>query len=451
MSFNRRQLIQGFGTVLALPWLESASFAAGVSPAGAPTSPPLRTAFIYLPNGMHMSHWTPRGASETDFETSEIFEPVKQYKNQTTVITGLNLQNAKPGGDGGGDHARSVASFLTGARARKTKGSNIYLGKSVDQVASAAIGDQTRFASLELGTESSAQAGRCDSGYSCAYTSNISWRTPTSPMAKEMNPAAVFKRLFGSADDLENQQAEAERISRRKSILDFVLPQAKSFQKKLAAGDRRKFDEYLFAVRDIEKRLGKIDKLDEPECDVSNFERPLGVPASYGEHVKLMFDMMTLAFQTDSTRIISFMYANAGSNRSYRDIGIRGGHHDISHHGNSFAKQKKISQINVFHMSLMTHLLDRLSGVEEAGGTLLDNCMLLYGSGISDGNRHNHNNLPIALFGGAGKRIETGRHIRVRAGTPLTNLYCSMLDRMGVNVDSFSDSNGRVDELGGQF
>lgn len=445
MNISRRQILQGFGTVLALPWLESTGFASGTACSGAP---PLRTAFIYLPNGMRMSHWRPRGPSETDFELPKIFEPVAQYRDKTSIVSGLALKNATAGKDGAGDHARSVASFLTGARPKKTKGSNIYNGKSVDQIAAEKIGDQTRFASLELGTESSAQAGRCDSGYSCAYTSNISWRTPTSPMAKEMDPSAVFERLFGSANDFENQRAKAQRISRRKSILDFVLQDAKSFKAKLAMSDQRKFDEYLFAVRDIEKRLGKVDRLDEPEVEISDFQRPLGVPASYGEHVKLMLDMMALAFQTDSTRIISFMFANAGSNRSYREIGISGGHHDISHHGNALAKQKKISEINVYHMSLMKHLLDRLSGIEEADGTtLLDHCMLLYGSGISDGNRHDHRNLPIAIFGGAGGTIDTGRHIQVRAKTPLTNLYCSMLDRMGASVDSFSDSNGRIKEL----
>ena len=446
MSVSRRQLIKGLGTALALPWMESTSFALGDKTIAA-SDPPLRTAFIYLPNGMHMPHWTPKGPSEIDFETPAIFEPVAQYRGKTTIVSGLALQNATAGKDGAGDHARSVASFLTGARAKKTKGSNIYIGKSVDQVAAEQLGSRTRFASIELGTESSAKAGRCDSGYSCAYTSNVSWRTPTSPMAKEMDPAAVFERLFGSANELENQRAKAQRVSRRKSILDFVLKDAKSFQSKLASHDQQKFDEYLFAIRDIEKRLAKIDKLDEPELDISDYQRPLGVPAGYGDHVKLMFDMMTIAFQTDSTRIISFMYANAGSNRSYREIGIRSGHHDISHHGNSAAKQKKIGEINKHHMLLMSHLLDRLEKIEEGNGSLLDNCMLLYGSGIADGNRHDHKNLPIAIFGGAAGKIDTGRHIRVRAGTPLTNLYCSMLDRMGAKVDSFSDSNGRIDEL----
>lgn len=445
MSLSRRDILRGFGTAVALPWLES--FPGGGSVGHEANKPPVRLGFVYLPNGMHMPHWSPRGKAGSDYETPKIFEAVEKYRQHTTIISGLALSGADAHGDGPGDHARSVASFLTGAHPKKTSGTNIFNGTSVDQVAAAQIGHLTRFKSLELGTEGSAQAGRCDSGYSCAYTSNISWRTPTSPVAKEMYPAAVFDRLFGSADQIENQIARNERISRRKSILDFVLRDARSLQTQLSLNDRRKFDEYLHAVRDIERRLGKIEKLEEPEIDISDFERPLGVPASYEEHVKLMLDMMALAFQTDSTRIISFMFANAGSNRSYRDIGISGGHHNISHHGNSIAKQKQISQINCFHMQLFCHLLDRLSSVVEGDSTLLGNCLILYGSGIADGNRHDHRNLPIALFGNGGGTVVSGRHIRVRSRTPLTNLYCSMLDRVDAGVEKFSDSNGRIDQL----
>lgn len=445
MSISRRTLLQGIGTAIALPWMES--LVATANTGRATSQPPVRLAFMYVPNGVRMSHWTPAGKEETGFQTPKIFEPVEKYLHQTTIISGLSLKSANALGDGGGDHARSVAAFLTGAHPRKTAGAKIKNGISIDQVAAEKIGNLTRFPSLELGTESSAQAGRCDSGYSCAYTSNISWRTPTSPMAKEMDPAAVFERLFGSADQFENVIARNERIARRKSILDFVRQDAMKVHSKLSANDRRKFDEYLHAIRDIEKRLGRIEKLEEPEFDISDFQRPLGVPASYGAHVKLMFDMITLAFQTDSTRVISFMFANAGSNRNYHDIGVRGGHHDISHHGGSIPKQKKISQINTYHMQLFSHLLDRLASVPEGNGTLLDNCMIMYGSGISDGDRHEHKNLPIAIFGRAGGTIDSGRHIRVRSRTPLTNLYCSMLDRVGVQLEKFSDSNGRVDQL----
>ena len=439
MSFSRRTLLRGLGTAIALPWMESLAAAERMTA----TARPIRLGFVYLPNGMHMPDWKPRGGSATAFETPKIFQPVEKFREQTTIISNLALRGANPLGDGPGDHARSVAAFLTGAHPRKTRGSDILNGKSVDQVAAEKVGHLTRWPSLELGTESSAQAGRCDSGYSCAYTSNISWRTPTSPMAKEMDPAEVFARLFGNTDALESKIARNKRIARRQSILDFVREDARNIERRLAVRDRQKLDEYLYAIRSIEKRLGQVEKLDQSEAEISNFQRPVGVPASYGQHVKLMLDMMTLAFQTDSTRIISFMFANAGSNRSYREIGVSGGHHDISHHGNSKNKKRQISEINQYHMQLFSHLLERLASIEEGESTLLDHCLILYGSGISDGNRHNHENLPIALFGG-GERIATGHHLEMKKGTPLTNLYCSMLDEVGAGVDQFSDSTGRI-------
>ena len=364
-------------------------------------------------------------------------------------MSGLSLRNATALGDGGGDHARSVAAFLTGAHPKKTDGSNIRNGKSVDQVAAEKIGHFTKLPSLELGTEASAPAGRCDSGYSCLYTSNISWRTETSPLAKEIDPAAIFARLFGSAHELENKKALEKRERRRLSILDFVNEDAKALHRQLGAPDKRKLDEYLHAVREVERRLNSADKLEQPEEDVPDFPRPEGMPAAYEEHVKLLFDMMALAFQTDSTRIISFMYANAGSNRSYVNLGVRRGHHDLSHHGKVLAKQQQISKINQYHVTLLHHLLKRLSEIREGDGTLLDNCMILYGSGIADGNAHHHHDLPIALFGKGGGTIRGNQHLRLQTRTPLTNLYVSMLERVGAGVESFSDSNGRVDDLNG--
>jgi hypothetical protein len=436
------------GTALALPWLEAmagpAPLIAGLS---APLKkPPVRMAFLYVPNGMHMPDWKPQG-DERNFEMPKILKPVAEFRDHMTVFSGLSLRGAKALGDGGGDHARSVAAFLTGAHPKKTHGDNIRNGKSVDQVAADKIGHLTRLPSIELGTEASAPAGKCDTGYSCLYTSNISWRTETSPMAKEIDPAAVFERLFGSTRDLENKKALDLRQRRRQSILDFVNQDAKTLHQQLGVEDRQKLSEYLYAVREIERRLQTTDKLEQPETDVPDFPRPEGVPAEYAEHVKLLFDMLVLAFQTDSTRVVSLMYTNAGSNRSYRNLEINQGHHDLSHHGNSFPKQKKISEINRYHVSLLHHLLTGLSQVREGDGTLLDNCMVMYGSGIADGNSHDHDNLPIALFGKGGGTIRGGQHIRVRPGTPLTNLYVSMLDRVGASVDKFSDSNGRVEDL----
>ena len=441
------------GAAMALPWLEAMSTAAPlITTAGssiarsAAVGPPVRMAFLYVPNGMHMPDWTPKGNSETNFKLPSILQPVSEFQNQMNVFSGLTLDGAFSHGDGGGDHARSVASFLTGAHPKKTNGNDIRNGQSVDQVAAQRVGHLTRLKSLELGTEDSAQAGQCDSGYSCLYTSNISWRTDRSPLSKEVNPAAVFDRLFGGETGAVRDPRSFERKERdRKSILDHVQQEAKILNHQLGVQDRRKLDEYMYAVRDIERRIAASEKLGEAEQDVVDAPRPVGVPVDYGQHVKLLFDMMALAFQTDSTRVISMMYSNAGSNRPYKNLSIRDGHHNISHHGGSLKKQQKISKINHYHVTLLHHLLTKLSKIEEGDRSLLDNCMILYGSGISDGNRHNHKDLPICMFGGGGGTVKTGRHLRLRSGTPLTNLYRSMLDRVGAPVEKFSDSNGLVD------
>ena len=373
-------------------------------------------------------------------------KPVADLREQMTVVSGLALRGAEALGDGGGDHARAAAAFLTGAHPRKTHGSNIQNGQSVDQVAASTIGSATRLKSLELGTEESAPAGTCDTGYSCLYTSNISWRTPQSPLAKEVDPAAVFDRLFGmpggGAESLERRQ---QRQRRTKSVLDHARGQARRLSDQLGANDRRKLDEYLYGVREIELRLAKSEKLDQVETDIPDYPRPAGVPENYAEHVRLLMDMMVLAFQTDATRVASFMFANASSNRTYTNLDISEGHHNISHHGGAREKQKRISKINQFHMSLTGHLVRRLAAIPEGDATVLDNSLILYGSGISDGNSHDHSDLPICVFGRGGGTVESGRHLRVRPRTPLTNLYRSMLAVAGAPVDSFSDSSGEID------
>ena len=447
-------MLRGMGVAVALPWLEAMTPAAplitNVARAGeATTAAPVRMAFMYVPNGMHMPHWKPSGPDPKQFDLKPILKPVEQFRDKMNIISGLSLNGAAAHGDGGGDHARSVASFLTGAHPKKTHGSDIRNGVSVDQVAAERIGHLTRLKSLEIGTEESSPGGQCDTGYSCLYTSNISWRTERSPLSKEINPAAIFERLFGSdAQHNSDTRTLKTKDKNRKSILDFVNQEAKILHRDLGVTDRRKLDEYLYAVRDIESRLGSTEKLDQDETDFSSFQRPVGMPRQYDAHVKLLLDMMVLAFQSDSTRIASFMFANAGSNRAYTNLSIKDGHHNISHHGHARDKQKKISEINTFHMTLMSHFLKRLDSIPEGDGTLLDNCMVLYGSGIADGNSHSHKNLPIALFGSGGGTIETGRHVQLRSGTPLTNLYCSMLKRVGAPVKSFSDSNGLVEEIG---
>ncbi len=447
---NRRTVLRGLGTMLALPWLEATStqvFGGAKSNLGS-VAAPKRMAFLYVPNGMHMDDWTPKKEGR-DFEMTPILNEFGGFRNEMTVLSGLALNGARALGDGGGDHARSVAAFLTGAHPRKTDGANIMNGVSVDQVAARKIGNLTRLPSLELGTEASAPAGKCDSGYSCAYTSNMSWRTATSPVAKEVDPSLVFDRLFsGSAQKLSPSHF-ASRNKNRKSVLDYVMEDAKSHHRDLGENDQRKLDEYLIAVREIENRISRADKLSHADLDMNDFERPEGVPREYEEHVKLQMDMMILAFQTDATRISTFMFSNAGSNRSYREVEVPEGHHDLSHHGGNKDKQVGISKINRYHARLLNYFLTKMSSVKEGDGTLLDNSMVVYGSGIGDGDRHNHEDLPIVLLGRGGGAITPGRHIRYDRETPLTNLYLSMLDRMDVSVDRLGDSNGRLAGLGG--
>lgn len=445
-QISRRTVLRGLGTLVALPALEvmSQKTALSASPAMTATGAPKRMAFLYVPNGMHMQEWTPEKEGKS-FELKNILQPVKSFQPKMNILSSLTLNGARALGDGGGDHARSVAAYLTGAHPRKTSGKDIKNGVSIDQFAAEKIGKQTRFASLELGTERSSQSGRCDSGYSCAYSSNMSWRNETTPIAKEINPKAVFDRLFGKGNVKDKGEAKLKRDKYRKSVLDFVQEDANSLKLKLGANDKRKLDEYLYAVRQIERQIVGAEKLHIPETDVPDYPRPAGVPSQYEEHVKLMMDLMVLAFQTDSTRIQSFMFTNAGSNRNYKQVGAKMGHHDSSHHGNNKDKQANIEKINVYHVSLLNYFLKKLDAIEENGLTLLDNSMIMYGSGIGDGNRHNHHNLPITLFGSAGKSFETGRHIEYGKETPLTNLYVRMLDEVGVKTKSFGDSNGRLE------
>ena len=429
------------GAAVSLPLLDSMLPRTAI---GAPVATaPKRMAFVYVPNGMHMPAWTPKEVGALK-DLPSILSPLSAHKSKLNVLSGLTLNGARSLGDGGGDHARSVAAFLTGAHPRKTDGKEIQNGISVDQVAAEKIGRLTRFPSLELGCEPSSQGGRCDSGYSCIYTSNMSWRSPTQPMSKEVNPRSVFDRLFGNDVDVEQQKNRAQRNENRKSILDFVLEDAGDLQRRLGAGDKAKLDEYLHAVRTIERRVEESEKLQQREIDVPDFPRPEGVPADKDEHIRLMFDVMVLAMMTDSTRVLSFMITNAGSNRSYRHIGVSSGHHSLSHHGGNREKLEHIRKINEHHVKQLAYFFDQLAKVKEGDRTLLDNSMIVYGSGIGDGNRHNHDDLPILLAGSGGNAIETGRHMKYKDETPLTNLYLSLLDIAGASTDKLGDSTGKL-------
>ena len=436
----RRTMLRGLGTAISLPLLE-AMLPKSRAAAAAAQTPPLRMMFFMVPNGAHMPAWTP-STQGPGFALPATLEPLQKHRDYVSVFSGLTLDGARDHGDGAGDHARSGASFLTGAHPRKTDGADIKSSVSVDQVAAQAVGSKSRFASLELGIDGSAQAGNCDSGYSCAYSSNLAWRNESSPLAKENDPAAVFDRLFGNGDSASEGKNRAARIERRKSVLDFVLDDAKALQTRLGTADKRKLDEYLYAVRDVENRMTHSDKLKVGEDGVPNIARPAGIPRDWSEHCKLMMDMTALAIRSDATRILTFMFGNEGDNKGYPQIGVPEGHHELSHHGKSEEKQVKVQKINHFHMQHFAYLLDHFAGVEEAGSQLLDNCLILYGSGISDGDRHNHDDLPIMMVGKGGGRIKKPAHLQFPKDTPLCNLYLWMLNQVGVKADSFGDSTG---------
>jgi hypothetical protein len=435
------------GTAIALPLFDAMlpTLQSTARAAGAP-SVPLRMAFIYVPNGKHMQDWTPAGEGES-FELPSTLEPLSSLKSEFCVLSGLTQQKADANGDGGGDHARALATFLTGCQARKTHGADIRAGVSVDQVAAGELGRYTRFPSLELGCDAGQQSGNCDSGYSCAYSSNISWKSESTPMAKEVNPRLAFERLFMNGRPGESAAARAKRERYNKSVLDFVRDDAQALRTKLGASDQRKLDEYLTAVRELEIRITRTDKTETAD-PVAGFA-PAGIPGDYGQHIRLMEDLIVLAFQGDVTRIATMVMANEGSNRSYPFIEVPDGHHDLSHHGGDAKKHEKIKKINRFHVTQFGHLLERLKNIKEGERTLLDNCMIVYGSGIGDGNAHNHDNLPILLAGRGAATIKPGRHVKYENGTPLNNLYLSMLERMGVKRDILGDSTGRLPRLDG--
>jgi hypothetical protein len=444
-TISRRTALKGFGTALALPLLDSLAL-------GAPTSAadvPKRAAFIYVPNGVNMPDWTPKSEGALG-ELTGILKPLNPFKSHLNVLTGLACDKARANGDGPGDHARAMSAFLTGRQPRKTHGADIRAGLSADQHLATAIGDKTKFPSLELGIERGAQAGNCDSGYSCAYSSNLSWRAESTPNAKECDPKAVFDRLFGGNDPKELAASRAKRDAQNKSVLDFVMEDAKDLNKTLGSGDQKKLDEYLSSVREVEQRIEKARQALNAPPPKTNMPRPDAKDGNYWrdhpqEHIRLMCDLMVIAFQTDLTRVVTLPFANDGSNRSYKMIEVPEGHHDLSHHGSDPKKLEKIAKINTFHTEQLAYLLGRLQAVKEpTGGTLLDSVMLVYGSCIGDGNRHNHDDLPILLAGKGGGTIEGGRHIVYpkRADTPLMNLYMAMFERMGAPARTFGDSTG---------
>lgn len=438
---SRRTMLKGVGAAIGLPALEA--MLPRTTLAAAETSWPKRIAFFFIPNGVEMDDWRPSKVGE-DFDLPATLAPLANVRDRMNVLSGLTLHTARANGDGPGDHARSSAAFLTGRQPYKTAGSNIRIGVSVDQVAAGSLGKETRFNSLEVGLERGLNAGGCDSGYSCAYSSNISWRAESTPSAKEVDPRLVFDRLFGDGSK-ESEAARKIRDQYRKSILDFVLEDARSLQPKLSGADRRKLDEYFTGVREIEERVRHF--ADSKPTARPNLNVPEETPDDPAEHLRLLGDLITLAFQADLTRVATCMVGNEGSNRSYKMIDVAEGHHSLSHHGGDKEKRRQISKINLFHMTQMAYIVERMAQIAEGDGCLLDHSLIVYGSGIGDGNRHNHDDLPILTFGGLGGAIRTGRHVVYEKETPLCNLYLLILHSLGLRHESFGDSTGVLSGL----
>lgn len=438
---SRRTLLRGLGTTLALPFLDAMQPAFAATTRGAAKAP-CRLAFAYVPNGIIMKDWTP--ASEgAEFDLPRILQPIAQYRENMLLLTGLTHHTGFALGDGAGDHARAAATYLTGVHPKKTAGADIQVGISVDQVAARKVGSATKFPSLELGCEDGRLVGSCDSGYSCAYSNSISWRTPSTPLPPEVNPRAAFERLFGA--EAESPVARLKRERYEKSILDFVLDDTRQLNGKLGSADRRKMDEYLSAVREIEQRIEMAEK--DNQQIAPSLEKPDGVPTDFGDYVRLMFDLQTVAFQTDVTRVSTFMMGREGSTRTYREIGIPDAHHPLTHHRNNPEWVEKVTQINRYHMEQFAYFIGKLKSTPDGDGTLLDHTMVVYGSGLSDGNRHDHAALPVLVVGGGAGTLRTGRHVTYAKDTPMTNLHVALLDRMGVQTEALGDSNGELNHL----
>lgn len=448
-QISRRTALKGLGTALALPLLDAMRPGLMLAAEGTPaatTAAPLRAAFLYVPNGVNMQHWTP-ATTGADYVLPSILEPLAELKSDFSVLSGLDQLKAAANGDGAGDHARALATFLTGTQARKTDGADIRAGVSVDQLAAKHLGRVTRFPSLEIGVDIGARSGNCDSGYSCAYSSSMAWKSETQPLTKDNDPKQVFERLFAQGQPDETAAARAKRELYNKSILDFVMDDAQRLKKQLGGNDQRKMDEYLTAVRELEVRISRADRMP-AAATAAEFKKPTGIPASNEEHLRILGDLMVLAFQGDVTRVCTYIFANEGSNKSYPFIDVPEGHHELSHHQKNSDKLAKIAKINTFHIRQLAYILQKMKATQEGEGNLLDNSMLVYGSGIGDGDAHNHDNLPILLAGKGGGTIKQGRHMKFDDRRPLTNLYLSMLDRLGVpTVEHLGDSSGRLTGL----
>ena len=437
-ALPRRTFLRGAGAVLALPLLD-AMIPSLTALADTPANPAKlrRLGFVYMPMGCDITRWTPPGADKLE-ELSPTLSPLAPVKEKVAILTNMELRNAYPG-----THATSNASFLSAAKAKRTESTDYHLGTTVDQVAAQQLGRGTQLPSLELSMDLLSVVGQCDNGYACVYQNNLSWSSPTTPLPAEAHPRIVFESLFGEEGGAADRKAS---LRKRASLLDSVTGELARLQKTLGPSDRQRVAQYLESVRDVERRIQQAEAAsgDKPAPDL---DRPLGVPASYADHAKLMFDLQLLALQGDITRVVTFQLARETSNRTYPEIGISDPHHPLTHHGNDPEKIAKVAKINQFHVGLFAAFLQKLQATPEAGGSLLDHVLYLYGSGMGNPNVHNHVNLPIIVAGGAAGNMQGGRHLRYSEPTPLANLHLTLLDKVGVRLDSFADSDGKIDEL----
>jgi len=434
-AIPRRTFLRGVGATMALPLLEA------MVPAATPLSktaakPVRRLGFVFMPMGCDQSRWTPPGA--TLDRLSPILSSLAPVREHVTAITNMELQNAYPG-----SHATSNSAFLSAAKAKLTESTDYYLGTTVDQVAAKQIGQETRLPSLEMAMDFLQVVGQCDNGYACAYQNNLSWSSPTTPLPAEAHPRIVFESLFGEGGSAAERQAA---LRKRASLLDSFTEDLSRLKRELGPGDRARVSQYLDTVREVERRIQKAEN-EVDQHQLPDLDRPVGVPAAYADHARLMFDLQVLALQGDVTRVITFQLARETSNRTYPEIGVPDPHHPLSHHGNDPAKIERMSKINHFHVSLFAEFLAKLKATPEGNGTLLDHSLYLYGSGIGNPNTHDHTNLPILVAGGAAGGMKGGRHINYEKPTPLANLHLTLLDKVGVHLDAFADSNGMVEEL----
>jgi hypothetical protein len=440
-QLHRRTFLRGVGAAIALPMLDAMT-PAFAAPARLAKGP-VRLAFTYVPNGITMADWTPVGTG-AGFEYSRVLKPLEAFRSDTVVLSGLAQRNGNALGDGPGDHARAAAAYLTGVHPRKTAGADIQNGISVDQIIAQKIGAESRFASLELGCDDSRTVGNCDSGYSCAYTNSLAWRGPATPMPPETNPRLVFERLFGDIDTSLPPETRARRLRHRRSILDLVSQRTAQISGDLGPSDKRKLDEYLSSIREIEQRIERS------EADMTDLrpgiDKPSGIPVAYADYVNLMFDLQLIAFQTDMTRVITLMMGREGSMRTYPEIGVPDPHHPLTHHRGNAEWIERVTKVNTMHMELFAGFIKKMKETPDGDGSLLDHSMIVYGSGLSDGNRHTHEDLPVLIVGGGGN-FKTNTHIQYEKNTPMNNLFLTLLDRMGVPSEQIGDSTGPIEHL----